>query len=36
MDVASVASDHEFPIGPLGIVVSADQKFEGELIGMAS
>jgi hypothetical protein len=31
MDAASVASDHQFAIGPLGILVSADQKFQGEL-----
>ncbi|MCC6589100.1 MAG: transposase [Bryobacterales bacterium] len=31
MNLATVASDHQFAIGPLGISVSADQKFEGEL-----
>ncbi len=32
MNVGPVTSDHEFPIGPLGIFVSADQKRQGELI----
>ena len=31
MDVASVASDHQFAIGPVRVFASADQKFEGEL-----
>ncbi len=31
MDAATVASDHQFPIGPLGIFVSADQQRQGEL-----
>ena len=31
MDVASVASDHQFSIGPLGIFVSADEERQGEL-----
>ncbi len=31
MDVASVARDHQLPIGPLRIFVSADQKFQGEM-----
>ena len=31
MDGAVVASDHQLAIGPLGIFVSADQKFQGEL-----
>jgi len=32
MDVGSVASDHPFYIGPLGIFVSADEERQGELI----
>jgi hypothetical protein len=31
MDGAVVGVDHQLPIGPLGIFVSADQEFEGEL-----
>jgi hypothetical protein len=31
MDVAVVGVDHQFPIGPLRIFMSADEEFEGEL-----
>ena len=31
MDGAVVSVDHQLPIGPLRIFVSADQEFEGEL-----
>ncbi len=30
MDRTWVGSDHQFSVGPLGIFVSADQKFQGE------
>ena len=32
MDVGSVASDHQFAIGPLRIFVSADEESQGALI----
>ena len=32
MDVAEVGVDHQLPIGPLRIFVSADQKFENEIV----
>jgi hypothetical protein len=31
MNLAPVASDHQLAVLPLGIFVSADQEFEGEL-----
>ena len=31
MDGAVVGVDHQLPIGPVGVCVSADQKFECEL-----
>jgi hypothetical protein len=31
IDAAPVASDHQLAIGPLGILVSAGQKFDGKL-----
>lgn len=31
MDAASIASDDQFAVGPLGIFMSADEEFQGEL-----